>query len=95
MKLTKLDGRMNGYGSFTHYIDFRSVSKRQFIEMRQWCSDTFGPTVELDIWENYEGEHELANPRWTWQRDHFSHSERRRIFFATEADASVFAMKWL
>ena len=93
MNLKKLDRRMNGYGNFLYVVDYmyRPGGLRNFVEVRKWCTDTFGPSVELDIWEDFD---DLKNPKWSWERGEFGKSYRCRIFIADEKTASLFSLRW-
>ena len=92
MKIKKLDKRMPGYGDFTHCADFSERGNRkQFAEVRRWCVEQWGESVEYDLWEDYA---EFRNPAWCWERGEYNKSYRCRIFLASEKEAQWFMLKW-
>ena len=84
---------MNGYGNFIYMADYAYVKNgpKDFAQARQWCTDTFGSTVELDIWERFE---ELRNAKWSWERGDFNKSHRCRIFIADQQTANWFILRF-
>jgi hypothetical protein len=74
---------MNGYGKFILIADYAYIAggDRSFAVARQWCTESFGHTVELEIWSKYA---ELQNPKWSWERGDFNKSHRCRIYLADQ-----------
>lgn len=91
--LTKLDKRMKGYGHFIYVADYsyKKDGTLSFLEVRRWCTQQFGESVELDAWEDYPA---LRNPKWSWERGEFNRNYRCRIFLATEKEAEWFSLRW-
>lgn len=91
MKPIKLDKRMIGYGYFTYSIDI--IQSKKFTESRQWCFETFGPSLEIDLWipcNNIS----LKNPLWAWERGWSNKTYRSRIFFLTDKEVNWFTLRW-
>lgn len=84
MKVKKIDKRMNGYGDFARFVDFYNFEK--FIEVRNWCWETWGPSCELEIWKKYHNK----NPAWAWMFDEY----RTRIYFASDSEAQWYYLRW-
>jgi len=93
MLLDKIDRRMKGYGDFVYVVDYRygKGKDHKFLEVRRWCTETFGPRVELDAWIEYP---DLRNQLWSWERGIFVKSYRCRIFLRDDKAASIFSLKW-
>ena len=84
---------MNGHGKFILMADYAYTKDcdLNFALARQWCTDSFGPTVELEIWIKYP---ELQNPKWSWERGEFNKSYRCRIYLADQQTANWFSLKY-
>jgi hypothetical protein len=92
MKLKKLDGRHNGYGVFTHYVDFPGDRMRKpFMEVRNWCVEQWGTSCEEDIWHDYP---DLRNPHWCWERGSYNSVYKCRIYLVSEFESAWFLLKW-
>ena len=93
MILKKLDGRMSGYGDFTHCADFTfgGTDRRTFAEARRWCEEQWGQSVDYDIWQKYD---DFKNPAWAWERGETNNSYRCRIYLASEKEAQWFGLRW-
>lgn len=86
MRKGKLDARYTGFDKFKHYASFRYNEMEKFVEVRQWCWETFGPSCEMQI------HHKLSTPNhsWSWILDDY----RSRIYFATDKEYQWFLLKW-
>ncbi len=85
MRLKKLDRRMNGYGNFKYATKFRRrADQDKFIEIRNWCWEQWGPSCELEFWN------EQRNPAWAWAMTEFE----TKIYVASEKEASWFTLRW-
>ena len=93
IELTRLDRRMNGYGNFKFVVDYRygKSNAYTFLQVRLWCTETFGASVELDAWEEYP---DLRNQFWSWERGTYAKTYRCRIFLKDDKAASIFSLKW-
>jgi hypothetical protein len=92
IKVKKLDRRMNGYGQFIYAANFPSfVDADRFSQVRQWCWEQWGPSVELEIWQRYP---DFKNPKWAWERGEFNKSYRCRIFLSSDQEAEWFILRW-
>ena len=91
--LIKIDRRMKGYDNFKYVVDYRygKTNDYSFLQVRRWCTETFGPSVELDAWEEYP---DLRNQFWSWERGTYVKSYRCRIFLKDDKAASIFSLKW-
>ena len=85
MKLKKLDARMNGFGDFKYLAKFRKRADRsQFIAIRNWCWEQWGPSCELELW-NAD-----VNPTWAWVVSEFE----MKIYINSDKEASWYTLKW-
>jgi hypothetical protein len=92
MKLKKLDKRMTGYGIFMYSVDFSTHDDTHaFAEVRSWCIEQWGNSVEVDIWQRFRP---LRNPAWSWERNHGEKKYVCRIFLAGETEVSWFTLRW-
>lgn len=102
MKLFKLDRRHNGYGSFSHAVDFTKWKDRHFGAM---SAGKFEPKLVIAefvtcrnwCWENYGPGCEVwaassldEMPEWAWINDVHS----RKIYFKNETVAGMFSLMW-
>lgn len=81
MKVVKLDKRYDGYGRFSHRVEFwgrnRDVNTRQWIQARNWLWTQFGPSAELFAARPafFDGN----QPKWAWD------AEKSSLYLAQEA----------
>jgi hypothetical protein len=89
--LEKLDGRHNARRVYSHRIWVRGPShdrKRNYVQLREWCWETFGPGCERDlIWYN-----DSSSYRWA-----FHHDQKSDILYIylKEEVLTTFVLKWL
>jgi len=70
MNVVKLDRRYDGYGFFTHRVEFygsQSYRTRQWIRARNWLWQQFGPSAEQSLAraDYFDG----VQPKWAWDSD--------------------------
>lgn len=71
MNIVKLTKKYNGYGVFTHRVEFNRgprVSRvQQWISVRNWLWKNFGPSAEQSLArpEFFDG----VQPQWAWDSD--------------------------
>lgn len=77
--------------NFTSYFppSTRADEERQFIEMRNWCWNQWGPSTELRFY-NHDWHREWINPVWAWETEY----DKLRIYFETDKEAAWFQLKW-
>ena len=91
MRIRKLDKRMTGYGDFKYGADFSwHWQGARFDQVRQWCWETFGPSVEVDIWRELGTIDEPRNERWAWDRNQY----RTMVYLKSDAERNWFVMRW-
>lgn len=88
MKLRKLTKQFSGGTHFRHIVEFTLKDCQQFVDIRQWCWEQWGPSCELEYWFR-TGQ---SNPRWCWMSDNHG---RIRIYMASDAETTLFTLKWL
>lgn len=86
MKVKKLDRRMKGYGDFSRRVDFFHKDVEQFIAVRKWCWEQWGPSCEIEFYRQQSNK----NPSWAWLVDQW----RIRIYLATDKEAQWFHLRW-
>lgn len=88
MNVVRLTRNYNGYGVFTHRVEFwggtRNHKVRQWIQVRNWLWDQFGPSAEQNLAraDNFGG----VQPVWAWD------SEKSAIYLRDEAH-TMFLLK--
>lgn len=85
MKVTKLDGRHSGHGEFKYYIQFSEPEFKDFIDLRNWCWEQWGPSCELDLW--FKGGSIVP---WCWMFQDYG----KRIYLRTDKEYQWYSLKW-
>lgn len=82
---------------FNWMVDFHSVlqdrNRRQnFQKIRIWCWETFGPSAELELAQGVYlgGDYFEGTDLWAWR----TVNNELRIYFATDAELSMYKLKW-
>ncbi len=81
MNVVKLDRRYDGYGRFSHRVEFygrnRETILKQWVKARNWLWQNFGPSGELYCAhpEYFDGQ----QPKWAWD------AEKSSLYLADEA----------
>jgi hypothetical protein len=93
LKITKLDGRHNGWQRWKYFISAPSTLKtgpsvELFVSWRVWCWETWGPSKELDYF--YFSEVSYQNDIWCWENDDY----KRRIYLQNDEHLSLFMLRW-
>ena len=84
MKTITLDKRYNGFEFFKYAVNFHRSEKNQFIAIRNWCWQTWGPSCEI---ENFS----LAkDPVWAWESSQWN----TRLYFQSEKELNWYNLKW-
>ena len=104
MRITvkRTDKRHLGSDRFKYYVDIypEDFSKEfklileKFYECRQWCWETFGPSVEYDIWDELNSPRETRNDKWSWDRGQYNKTWRCIIYLKSEQEANWLKLRW-
>jgi hypothetical protein len=86
MHLIKLDKRHSGGHRFRYSAVYTRADYKEFCAQRQWCWETWGPSVELEFYDRVE----TRNAQWAWVNDQF----KMRICLAGEKEASHYLLRW-
>lgn len=86
MKLTKLTKQFSGHQYFKYCVNYTYKDYQQYIDQREWCWTTWGPSVELEFYRRNRN----PNPHWAWIVD----NHRVRLYLGSDQDASYFALRW-
>jgi hypothetical protein len=93
LKLETLDRRHDGHQYFTHRVYVSGLSStdkgKEFIEVRKWCWETFGPSCELSLYQHSEKE------KWAWRIDDQKSYSKQYYIYLTEEARTHFALKWI
>ena len=61
----------------------------EFDNVRKWCVETWGMSCERSLYLMMHGSKQL-NPHWCWHTEY----DNFKIYFASEAEATWFKLKW-
>ena len=89
MLLEKLDGRHQGNLWFTHRSWFPKRDTKAFLDVREWCWNTFGPSCELGLYS------ESKQANWAWRVDEERSYSVNYYIYLTEDARALFALKWI
>ena len=83
MNIVKLNRNYNGYGYFSHRVEFYGgpqVRIKQWIKVRNWLWQQFGPSAEQALArpDYFDGE----QPKWAWDSDKSAIYLREEAFTA-------------
>lgn len=85
MRTSKQDRRHTGHDMYKYAATFRYAEADKFVEVRNWCWATWGPSCELEFM------HKMPKLLpWCWISDNY----RTRILFETEKEYNWFCLKW-
>ena len=60
-----------------------------FFELRNWCWDQFGPSVECDFIRMSRGmTNDPSNAQWSWDL------AKNEIYLATDAERMMYELRW-
>lgn len=94
IKLKKMDNRYNGSSHFIMLADgfgskWNPESIRHYHEVRDWCMESFGRSVDIDYYSVIkELEESLLSTRWAYS------DSNRRIFLNNDKDIMLFKLRW-
>lgn len=83
LKIKEIDKRFTGGDKFSYCIDFNYRDGNQFIERRNWCWETWGPSCEYKFVKE-------GNPEWCWISDNY----RNRLYFRGTAEINWYKLRW-
>lgn len=86
-KIVQLDRRFKGYNSFHYYVSIETpVNDRvsEFLEIRKWAWDTFGPGSERD-YASY-----IPDILWGWHTEY----SNLRIYFKGPKELNWFKLRF-
>lgn len=67
--------------------NYREESEEHFSLIRQWCWETWGPAVELELCSE---KNKVFNPQWSWS----TKDENLRIYLQSTKELSLYYLKW-
>ena len=82
-RIQKTDRRMNGHQLFSHRIAV--YWNEDFLKIRGWFFDTFGPACELEFFDLNQAM--KLGYVWAWQSNY-----NRRDIYVNEAQLSAFVL---
>lgn len=97
--ISKLDRRHNGYGVFTHFINYSVYTRGQyrsqsdnyslFLDHRVWFWETFGPGCELGLVDTvlHRTDQHPIDLSWGWQTEH-----NRMLIYVTDTALAHFML---
>lgn len=98
-KFSKMDKRFTGYPEFNHCIDvmggkFYVEVIENFNLLRNWCVETWGPSIERDdyllVCNTHRGHSIILNPAWCFHTAEHQH----KIYLTGDAERVWAELKW-
>jgi hypothetical protein len=92
MHIVKLDKRYDGYGRFSHRVEFisygagaRLTDQKNWIKSRNYLWTQFGPSAELHLArpELFDG----VQPKWAWD-------DSKSAIYLKDESYTMFVLKW-
>lgn len=83
IKTFKLDKRYVGHEYFQYSENFTRREKDDFIQRRNWCWQTWGPSCEIEFLSDTE-------TPWCWLTNDFN----LRIYLKNEKHLQWYILKW-
>ena len=92
MKIRKIDNRNDLFGDFVWQI---TMTVEEFLSIRDWCCETWGPTVEYQWW-NKHGPKRNAT---LWSFDSRPYVKKSAtawpaIYLHSDKELALFNLKW-
>lgn len=95
LSLEKLDGRHKGLNRLKYRILIHGTTTdrfQTFLQIRQWCWDTWGPSCEREIFLPLANNNPGSND-WAW---HFEEKfQACYIYLSGSKQLELFSLKWL
>ena len=93
LNLEKLDGRHSGNYYFKYRVWVHGTDRvRDFIQIRNWCWEVWGPSCERDDHIlSYNNSTVVNNPHWAWH----VYERSRYIYLIDDQALAFFKLKWL
>jgi len=88
INIQKLDARHNGHWYFTHRVEISGnwdQRREQFVQMREWCWENFGPGVERDLVDH------KPETKWAW---HVHDRPTGFYIYLKDELLTYFSLKW-
>lgn len=96
-KFTKMDARYTGYPSFKYMVEIISLHRgskiKGFNEIRDWCIETWGKSIERDQYlymEDMDPTGIQLNPAWCWH----SEDHKMNIYLQGEPEKMWAELRW-
>jgi hypothetical protein len=93
----KLDSRYTGHEHFRFRIIVQGPTRERyikFIELKDWCWDTFGRSYERDVLIYLADKDDSFVRKWSWNFVSEGRNETA-IYFAGDEEFTLFKLKWL
>lgn len=87
MKIGKLDKRHNGHKNFKYHVRFYTINRDKFVDVRNWCWKTWGPSAELETLDLLQ---KYTDHKWSWVCDKYT----TKIFLRSDDEYQWFLLKW-
>lgn len=90
----KQDRRHQGSRVFGYAVSFSNNDQgiREFTQIRRWCWETFGPSVEIGFYKRLST-WGMEQPQWCWVADEYTEL-RIRIYFKDSQSYNLALLKW-
>lgn len=95
--IVKLDKRHSGNQLFNYRIEFNGDYRSRhenYCLIRQWCWNTFGPSLERDLYLKYSTSvfGNIMEPVWCFHYDHGF--DRALVYLKGDKETTLLLLKW-
>lgn len=96
-RIIKLDKRYSGYLYFKYRIQFKGDYRSRhenYCQIRKWCWDTFGQSLELDLYLKYKTSifGNIMEPVWCFNYEKQFYTAL--IYLKGDKELSLLSLKW-
>lgn len=96
--IAKLDSRFAGHKHFKYRVKILGdyiVRYNSYIEVRNWCWETFGTSCERDILVELADKDESFVRKWAWHAEKYNKRfDECYIYLATDEEYVIYRLKW-
>ena len=104
-RITATDKRHKAHSHFKWVVENPGVHRlrsanveaiAKFSDIRQWCYDSWGASVEIDMWKfqfNHPAQFFMQNKHWCYDVN-TTNVPQMKLYFRTDAELAFYKLKW-